>query len=198
MDQNENKVEEQVNTEETSVEEPVQENMKDSFKKKLAKKDEEITKLKEETEKWKNDYYRLYADMDNLRKEIKKDHNEAIKYRLEGFISDLLTVLDSFEIALKVKPSNDELKNYLIGFQYVETSLLNILGNEGVQVINPAIDTQFDESTMQAVDTIESEGNENLVKEVMLKGYKLHNHLVRPAMVKVSKHKKEENAQEAK
>lgn len=167
--------------------------MKASFKKKLEKKDEEITNLKNEVDKWKNDYYRAYADMANLRKDIQKDHQESVKYRIEGFVQDLLQVLDSFDIALKSEAKNEELKNYLIGFQYVYTTLLSILENEGVSIISPQIDEKFDEKTMQAIDTIESDGDSGLVKEVSLKGYKLYDHLIRPAMVKVSGIKKEEN-----
>lgn len=190
-----------VNTSEEVPEENI--SMKASYKKKLAKKDDEIEKLKQEVEKWKNEYYRAYADMANLRKDIQKDHTEAVKYRIEGFVHDLLMVLDSFELALKNNPQNEETKNYLKGFQYVYSTLLGILDNEGVKAINPSLDEKFDPKTMQAIDKIESDGEENLVKEQVLKGYKLYDHLIRPAMVKVSCHKtekeveeKEENSQE--
>ena len=190
-----------VNTSEEVPEENI--SMKASYKKKLAKKDDEIEKLKQEVEKWKNEYYRAYADMANLRKDIQKDHSEAVKYRIEGFVHDLLMVLDSFELALKNNPQNEETTNYLKGFQYVYSTLLGILDNEGVKAINPSLDEKFDPKTMQAIDKIESDGEENLVKEQVLKGYKLYDHLIRPAMVKVSCHKtekeveeKEENSQE--
>ena len=190
-----------VNTSEEVPEENI--SMKASYKKKLAKKEDEIEKLKQEVEKWKNEYYRAYADMANLRKDIQKDHSEAVKYRIEGFVHDLLMVLDSFELALKNNPQNEETKNYLKGFQYVYSTLLGILDNEGVKAINPSLDEKFDPKTMQAIDKIESDGEENLVKEQVLKGYKLYDHLIRPAMVKVSCHKtekeveeKEENSQE--
>ncbi len=168
------------------------ESMKESYKKKLQKLEDEVNKEKEEASNWKNKYYGLYADMDNLRKDIKKDHQESLKYRIEGFVSDLLPVLDSFEIALKNEPANPETKNYLIGFKYVYSNLISILQNEGIEIIEPQIDAKFDESIMQAVDYEESEAESNLVKKVNLKGYKLHSHLIRPAMVVVSK-KKEEN-----
>lgn len=165
--------------------------MKASYKRKLAKKDDEIAKLKIDIEHWKNEYYRVYADMANLRKDIQKDHNEAIKYRLEGFVSDLVSVLDSFEMALRHDPKSEETKNFLTGFKFVHSNLLNILNNEGIQIIEPSLNSKFDEKTMQAVEKIKDDGEENLVKEVILKGYKLHDHLVRPAMVKVSAHEVE-------
>ena len=173
--------------------------MKASYKRKLAKKDEEIDKLKKDVEHWKNEYYRVYADMANLRKDIQKDHSEAIKYRLEGFVSDLVSVLASFEMAFKHDPKSEETKNFLMGFKFVQSNLLNILSNEGIQIIEPKINDKFDEKTMQAVEKVQDDGEENLIKEVILKGYKLHDHLVRPAMVKVSAHevenKKDDNGE---
>ena len=160
-------------------------------KEKGEKNNEEIQKYKAECEKWKNEYYKAFADMANLRKDIEKDHSESVKYRLEGFIHDLISVLDSFDISLKYQPNSEETKNFLIGFQFVYTSLLNILRNEGVEVIEPKLDEKFNEKNMQAVDKVQSDGEENLVKEVMLKGYRLYDHLVRPAMVKVSAHEVE-------
>lgn len=175
-------------------EEPL--DMKASYKRKLAKKDDEISKLKNDVEHWKNEYYRVYADMANLRKDIQKDHSEAIKYRLEGFVSDLVSVLDSFEIALKHDPKTEETKNFLMGFKFVHSNLLNILSNEGIQIIEPKVDDKFDEKVMQAVEKVQDDGEENLVKEIILKGYKLYDHLVRPAMVKVSAHEVENKNEE--
>lgn len=178
---------EEVETDESKNDEPV--NMKASFKKKLAKKDEEIEKLKADTEHWKNEYYKAYADMANLRKDIQKDHQEVIKYRVEGFVDELLPILDAFDIALNANVTSEETKNYLQGFKYVYSQLINVLQNEGIQVIDPKIDEKFNVATMHAVETVEDDGEENLVKKVNTKGYKLYDHLIRAAMVVTSKHK---------
>ena len=69
MADSEKKVEEEVKETEEEKE-PL--NMKASFKKKLAKKDEELEKAKADMEHWKNEYYKAYADMANLRKDIQK------------------------------------------------------------------------------------------------------------------------------
>lgn len=80
MADSEKKVEEEEVKETEEEKEPL--NMKASFKKKLAKKDEELEKAKADMEHWKNEYYKAYADMANLRKDIQKDHQEVIKYRV--------------------------------------------------------------------------------------------------------------------
>ena len=164
--------------------------------------EEELLKAKSDAEHWKNEYYKAYADMANLRKQIEKDHRESLKYRIEGFVENLLSILDAFDMALKNKPTTTEMKNYLIGFEYVHNSLLSVLENEGIQILEPKIGDKFDENTMHAVETTESDGEENLITEVRMKGYKLHDHLIRAAMVAVSKHpspkdeKEEDNREE--
>ena len=163
------------------------ENIKESVKRKLAQKDEEIEKAKADCEHWKNEYYRVYSDIANLRKEIEKDHRDVIKYRIEGFVDKLISTMDAFDMAFKAEASSEELKNYLKGFKYVYNTLQTILEEEGVNIINPPLESKFDEKTMQIVDTIDFDGEENIVKQVTMKGYKLHDHLIRAACVVVSK-----------
>lgn len=153
---------------------------------------EENAKLLKAVDDWKNKYYLSYADMDNLRKSIEKDHKEALKYRASGFIEKLLPALDSFNLALKAEPKTEEMKNFLQGFSFIYTNLINVLKDEGVSELEPKIGDKFDERFMHAIDTIESDGEENLVAKVYSNGYKLHDRLIRTAMVYVTKHKQEE------
>ena len=160
--------------------------------KKVAELEEQLAKLKADVEHWKNEYYRAYADTKNLRNSLEKEHSDIIKYRAMGFIEDLLPVLDSFHMALANEPTSQELKNYLVGFQFVYRNLVNVLENEGVKEIAPNIGEKFSDKTMNAVDVTVQEGEENLVTKVYAKGYELHGRLIRPAQVSVSKHQKEE------
>lgn len=166
------------------------------------KTSEEIDKLKADVEHWKNEYYRAYADMQNLRKRIEADHKEAMKYRVEGFVGDLLPILDGFHIALQNEAKNEEMKNFLTGFEYIYKNLVAVLENEGVKEISPSVNDKFDPHYMQAIETKVDENNPDKVLKVVTKGYKLHEHLVRPAMVvvsvreKVDETKKEENSKE--
>ena len=174
-----------------------EESPKKAFKKKLEKIEQEIEKLKAEADHWKNEYYRAYADTKNLRNSLEKEHLAAMKYRAEGFIEELLPVLDSFYLALANEPNDPALKNYLIGFQYIYKNFEAALENEGVSEISPKVGDKFDPSTMNAMDVEIDEGPEGLIKKVYTKGYKLHDRLIRPANVVVSAHKKEENNQES-
>ena len=100
--------------------------------------------------------------------------------------------VDSFHMALANEPTSEELKNYLVGFQFVYRNLVSVLENEGVKEIAPNIGDKFSDKTMNAVDVTEQEGEENLITKVYAKGYELHGRLIRPAQVSVSKNKKEE------
>ena len=170
---------------------------KSKEEKKLKELEEQLAKLKADSEHWKNEYYRAYADTQNLRKSLEKEHSDIIKYRAMGFIEDLLPVLDSFHMALANEPTSQELKNYLVGFQFVYRNLVNVLENEGVKEISPNIGDKFSDKTMNGVDITVQEGEENLVTKVYAKGYELHGRLIRPAQVSVSKNKKEEEPKES-
>ena len=184
---------------ELKQEENETENPKKSFQKKLKKMAEERDKAVADMEHWKNEFYRAYADTKNLRSQLEKDHLAAMKYRAEGFVEDLLPVLDSFYAVLKNEPTDPTLKNYLIGFQYIYKNLTSVLENEGVSEIAPKVGDKFSPDTMNAVETKESDGEENIVLDVHVKGYKLHDRLIRPANVTVSvKPKEEENQPEDK
>ena len=185
------------NSEEKSLQDNAS-NENEVKKEKEISPEEQIKKLQADCEHWKNQYYQAYADMANLRKDIEKDHREALKYRLESFVDKIVGILDAFDMAFKVEATSPELKNYLTGFQYVHNTLLNVLNEEGVVTIEPKIGDKFDVNTMHAVETVEDEGEENIVKGITLKGYKLHDHLIRAAMVVVSKHPSSETKDENK
>ena len=166
---------------------PQEGNTRKDFKMKLEKKDEEIAKLNEDIDHWKNEYYRAYADTQNLRKSLEKDHQEAIRYRASGFVESLLNVLDGFHMALSHSPSNPEVANYVMGFSYIYKNLVIALEEEGVSEISPNVGDKFNPAFMEAIASEESEGDANIVLKVSRKGYKLHDRLIRPAEVTVSK-----------
>ena len=173
-----------------------EENFSKKEKKKIAKLEEELEKAKADCDHWKNEYYRAYADTKNLRSSLERDHKEALKYRAEGFIEELLPILDSFHMALGNEPTDPALKNYLTGFQFIYKNLVNVLTNEGVTEITPEIEKDFNPATMQAVDSVEAEEAGKITK-VYGKGYKLRDRLIRPAMVQVSVKKKESQNEES-
>ena len=165
---------------------------KDKDKKKIQELEEQLEKAKADVEHWKNEYYRAYADTKNLRNNLEKEQSDIRKYRAMGFIEELLPVLDSFHVVLENEPPSEEIRNYLVGFQFIYRNLVSALENEGVKEIAPKVGDKFSDKNMDAVDITVQEGEENLITKVYAKGYELHGRLIRPARVSVSKNKKEE------
>lgn len=153
--------------------------------------EDQILELNDKVKYWQNKYYEAYADMDNLKKRMEKDHQQFIKYRGQGFLEALLPVFDNFYNCFKVTPDDPKLAAYCKGFEMIYNQMVNSLEAEGVKEIMPKVGDKFDHNSMQAVDVVEGE-EDDLVMKVSTKGYFLKDRLVRPAMVVVSKKKKEE------
>lgn len=179
-------------------EKQVKEEVNEEVSSKISELEEQVNKLTEEMNYWKNKYYEAYADMDNLRKKMEKDHQVMVKYRGQGFLEALLPVFDNFYYCFKFKPEDSTLAAYCKGFEMIYNQMVQTLESEGVKEIVPELNKKFDPSVMQAVDVEDGEEND-LVTKVMNKGYMLKDRLVRPAMVVVSKipQKEEKNEEEA-
>jgi molecular chaperone GrpE len=159
--------------------------------------EDQILELNDKVKYWQNKYYEAYADMDNLKKRMEKDHQQVIKYRGQGFLEALLPVFDNFYNCFKVTPDDPKLAAYCKGFEMIYNQMVNSLEAEGVKEIMPKVGDKFDHNSMQAVDVVDGE-EDDLVVKVSTKGYFLKDRLVRPAMVVVSKKvKKEETNNES-
>ena len=158
-----------------------------------------LAAAEKEAADWKNKYYMEYADLQNLRKSLEEDHREALRYRSEGFLENLFPALDGFYLALSVNPNSPEAKNYQQGFVYIYKQIQNALAQEGVSEILPQIGDRFDATSMNAVEVVDGDAsNDGHVAAVCLKGYRLHDRLIRPANVKVYRKKEEPKKEEAK
>ncbi len=154
---------------------------KDNKKEIDKKQDIEIAKLNEKI-------IRLSAELQNIRKRNEAEIAKIAKYDGEKMIISLLPIIDNFERAINVdeKKLSDELSKYLSGFKMIYTSLLNILENNGVKLID-ALNKPFDPNCMEAILTEKvKDKDSNIVLEVMQKGYIYKDKVIRPAMVKVS------------
>lgn len=147
---------------------------------------QEIESLQAQLNESKNDLLRAYADTDNTRKRLLRDAEQAKKYRFQSAALELLPILDNLNRALAAKPDIPEIENYVRGFEMIQTQLVNALTNEGVEEID-ALNQPFDANYMQALASEHKDGVEpGMVTEVLQKGYKLKDRLLRPALVKVS------------
>ena len=141
-----------------------------------------MEKAEAEAKHWKEEYSRVYADTATLRKSLEEDHRNALKYRAEGFIEDLVPALDAFYSALSAPAPSKEAENYRTGFTYIYGQIIAALEKEGFAAIEPKIGDHFDATFMHALEVEEAKTG-GLVAKVHAKGYKLKDRLLRPVMV---------------
>lgn len=155
--------------------------------KKEHKKDKKLEELQNEINTLKDKNMRIAAEMVNTLRRKDEETTRLLKYSNESLITELLPVIDNFERALNVDAKTTDIESYQKGMTMIYNSLKNILEKFEVKEIE-AIDKEFDPSFHQAVMQEEKEGTkENIVIEVLQKGYTYKDKVIRPAMVKVSK-----------
>jgi molecular chaperone GrpE len=131
-------------------------------------------------------WIRAKAETENIRKRAQTDITNAHKYAVENFSTELLTVMDSLEAALAVE--NATVENFKNGMELTQKQLTSIFDKFNIKAIDPKGE-KFDPHQHQAMCMVDSEQPANTVVQVMQKGYKLHDRIIRPALVSVSKAK---------
>jgi molecular chaperone GrpE len=129
---------------------------------------------------------RKSAEFDNFRKRVERDRKDMIEWAAADVLTDLLQIADDFDRALAAE-APPEAKVYKAGLELIQRQLAELLKKRGVTVVE-ALGTDFDPHLHQAVAYEEVEGaRDGEVVDVMAKGYKLGERLLRPAIVKVAK-----------
>lgn len=132
-----------------------------------------------------NQFLRAKAEMDNLRRRNTKDVENAHKYGIEKFVTELLPVLDGMGMGLATKDASAA--SLREGMELTLTMLGKMMEKLGIEEIDP-LNEKFDAEKHQAMSMQPSTDVEpNTVIAVMQKGYSLNERLIRPAMVMVSK-----------
>lgn len=167
--------------------EDVVEEEKDQVEEVELEEKDPIEELNKEITDLKDKLLRNQAELENFKKRTNEERMKERKYAHSGIFMTLLDVVDNFERATAGEIKEDSLKNYVQGFKMIENQLKEILKNNGVTEIE-ALDKPFDEKEHQSIMLGEDESKEsNIVLEVIQKGYKYKDRILRPAMVKVNK-----------
>ena len=165
-----------------------QEKSKEKKKKKEHHSNKEIEKLKEEITSQNEKILRLSAEMQNMRRRADEERSRLLKYDGEAIIMSMLTILDNFEHAINMDDTNltDEVSKFLSGFKMIYANMSDSLKSIGVTEIE-CLHMPFDETKMNAVLIDHSNDFENnIVLDVLQKGYMYKDKVIRPAMVKVN------------
>lgn len=151
---------------------------------------QESTKQEEvKQDDFKEKYYYLAAEMDNLRKRTERERENLIKYGNERILSSMIEVLDNFERTLEaLKTETDEkLKNVYVGINMVKVQFWDILAQNGLKAVE-AIGKKFDPNFHEALgqEVREDKEDQEILKEYQ-KGYTLNGRLLRAAKVVITK-----------
>ena len=139
----------------------------------------------QQIEELKNQVLYAKAETENVRRRGFEDAEKTRKYALESFSQELLTVKDSLEASLNSETI--DITTLKDGVELTLKQLNSVFEKFNIDEINP-IDEKFNPNEHQAISMIESEGKEaNTILNVLQKGYKLNERVIRPAMVVVSK-----------
>ena len=154
--------------------------------------DDDMATLAAERDELRDQLLRTLADNENLRRRTERELTAAKKYGAMGFARDLMASVDNLDKAIDLIPENkDELdetvKNILIGVEMTGREIASVLERHNISKISPDGE-KFDYNLHQAMFEVPSDDVEpGIVMQVVQSGYQLHDRLLRPAMVGVSK-----------
>ena len=199
-EENNNKLEEQDLENPTSEkEEQVSEEPKDQEEAEISPEDL-IEKLNEEIVSLKDQRLRAIAELENFRKRAEKDQSDALKYGISNFAKEIINIRDNIERAQSSisdeAKNNEAIKSVIEGIDLIAQSVVSTFEKIGIKKIE-SLNEKFDHNLHQAMMEIENEELEpGTIVQELIPGYTLHDRLLRPAMVGVSKKSKknEDNA----
>lgn len=139
-----------------------------------------VTELEEKTRELQDQYLRLVAEFENYKKRTKRETENTIRFANEKFAKDMLEVLDNFERGLKGDDAS--LRS---GLEQIHKLYLSVLERNGVTPMN-AGGCQFDPNLHEAVAHVPSNEPEGTVVDEAIRGYILHDRVLRHAKVAVS------------
>ena len=141
-------------------------------------KPDELQELRRENDELLTKLKYLQAEFENYRKRAERDAEVIMKFAQEGLLARLLPALDEMDAAvatLKAEAGD--------GIRMVRDNLVKALGEAGLQEI-PALGLPFDPYVMDAVQQVsDKDSKDGIVKEIVQKGYRLHDRVLRPVQV---------------
>src|SRR5436305_13408195 len=144
---------------------------------------EEVERLRREVADLRDRSVRTLADFDNFRKRSQRESQEFRKYALLDPMRDFLTVIDNLDLALSAHGSAEDLK---MGVEMIHRQMQELLRRFGATEV-PAVGQPFDPTQHEAVAREESpEVKAPTVVAELRRGYRMHDRLLRPSMVKVA------------
>ena len=177
-------------------EEQVSESPKEKGEEEIAPEDL-IEKLNEEITDLKDQRLRAIAELENFRKRAEKDQSDALKYGISNFAKEIINIRDNIERAQssisEEAKNNETIKSVIEGIDLIAQSVVSTFEKIGIKKIE-SLNEKFDHNLHQAMMEIENDDLEpGTIVQELIPGYTLHDRLLRPAMVGVSKKAKKKD-----
>lgn len=149
---------------------------------------EEESQLEKDFAKLKDDYIRLYAEMDNMKKRTQAETEKTIKFAVSSFAKELLGVADNLERAIAaMSESKDSCEELLKGVELTQNELTKVFEKFGIKRFNH-IGEKFDPNFERVVQEVEDKKAESgTILSELQAGYTIHDRILREAMVIVAK-----------
>lgn len=148
---------------------------------------DEIIALKAEVQALKDQMLRVAADAENAKRRAEREANDARAFAIQKFGRDLLTVADTLDRALAAPVDDPAVKNFVVGMEMTQKSLISAFENNGLKKIDPPKGEKFDPHQHQAMmEQAAPDVAAGGVIQVLQPGYELLGRLIRPAMVVVA------------
>lgn len=158
----------------------------DAVDRDLADLETALNRAEQEAAEQREAMLRMHAEMENLRKRLIRDLEKSRKRALEDFMNDLLPVRDSLEKGLQAAEGEASVESLREGKALIMRMLDKVMTDHGLEEIDPTGEA-FNPELHEAISMIPSPQHaENTVIDVVQKGYRLNDRLVRPARVVVS------------
>lgn len=175
-------------------------NTNDELTSLLVEKQNHIDQLKSEIKKFNEEFKNqvalkanqasqvIQAKTAELEQKMANEINYAKKYAIESQALEIINIVNQFELALSYTPKNPEVAKYQNGFKMFLTMLNNLLKELNIDVIKPEIGQEFDSKIMECFETVsDKKFKDDEIVVVIGFGYKLFDHILKPALVKVNK-----------
>lgn len=145
---------------------------------------ENLSKIEEELKEWKDRALRYAAEIENLKKAFKREKEEYFKFALETVFKELLPSIDNLEMALRAFQTTSNTQALKEGVELTLKVLLQTLEKFGLKQFEPAVGDPFHPHFHEALhaEPHDEIPNGGIIK-VFQKGYKLHERVIRPALV---------------
>lgn len=179
-------IKEEQKVQEENIEEKVNESNADNVSEDSAEQNAKSSEVADEASEWKDKYLRLVAEFDNYRKRTLKEKMDLIASGGEDVIKSLLAIMDDIDRALDAMTKSNDIEAIRQGIMLIHQKLLDTLHAKGVEEIS-AIGQEFDTDLHEAVAKfpVAEEEKKGKVIDVVQKGYKLKDKVVRFAKVVV-------------